>query len=129
MTEAHDIGVDLRFDLADRMRKSLRIADLGVAEIAEYLGVSRNTVSTWINGRITPSIQTQRLWAIRTGVPFGWLQTGEDPSLGGPDGGDEVRHQGLEPRTRWFEHSSRNVMVVDSVEWTVIDESFEPTAA
>ena len=100
MTEAHDIGVDLRFDLADRMRKSLRIADVGVAEIAEYLGVSRNTVSTWINGRITPSIQTQRLWAIRTGVPFTWLQTGQDPSVGGPDGGTDVRHQGLEPRTR-----------------------------
>ena len=101
MTEAHDVGVDLQFDLADRMRKSLRIADLGVAEMAEYLGVSRNTVSTWINGRITPSVQTQRLWAIRTGVPLAWLQTGvlapRDPD---DDGGGAVRHQGLEPRTR-----------------------------
>ena len=45
--------------------------------MAEFLGVARNTVSTWINGRIEPSTQTKRLWALRTGVPFEWLDTGE----------------------------------------------------
>ena len=68
------------FDRADRMRKALRVSGTGVQEIAEYLGVARNTVSTWINGRIEPSIQTVRLWALRTGVPYEWLQTGEEPA-------------------------------------------------
>ncbi|WP_432794425.1 helix-turn-helix domain-containing protein [Rhodococcus ruber] len=68
--------------------------------MAEYLGVARNTVSTWINGRIEPSTQTLRLWALRTGVPFIWLQTGTAPSPDGGDGAAVVRHQGLEPRTR-----------------------------
>ena len=76
------------FDTADRMRKSLRESGIGVQEIATYFDVSRNTVGNWINGRIEPSVQTLRLWAMRTNVPFKWLQTGESPRPGGPDGGD-----------------------------------------
>ena len=66
-------GLVPEWDTADRMRKSLRAADIGVQEIADYLGVSRNTVSTWINGRIQPSTQTLRLWALRCGVDYTWL--------------------------------------------------------
>jgi len=65
------------WDIADRLRKSLREADIGVQEMANYLQVARNTVSTWINGRIEPSAQTVRLWALRTGVPFEWLCHGD----------------------------------------------------
>jgi transcriptional regulator with XRE-family HTH domain len=74
-TEPAPAGVP-EFDLADRMRKALRTADIGVQEMADYLGVARNTVSTWINGRISPNRQTVRLWAMRTGVPFEWLESG-----------------------------------------------------
>lgn len=77
------------WDVADRMRKALRSSDLSVQEIADYLGVGRNTVSTWINGRIRPNKQTLRLWAIRTGVSFEWLENGEAPTAGG--GGEGVR--------------------------------------
>jgi transcriptional regulator with XRE-family HTH domain len=62
-----------QWDQADKMRKALRHADVSVQEIADYLGVARNTVSTWINGHIEPSTQTLRLWSIRTGVPYEWL--------------------------------------------------------
>jgi transcriptional regulator with XRE-family HTH domain len=65
------------WDTADRMRKALRHADIGVQEMADYLGVARNTVSTWINGRIEPSTQTLRLWSLRCGVSYEWL-TGHD---------------------------------------------------
>ena len=61
------------WDLADRMRKALRHADIGVAEMADYLGVSRTSVSNWINGRIEPSLQTMRLWSIRTNTSLEWL--------------------------------------------------------
>lgn len=67
------------FDLPDRMRKALRAAGMTVQEMADYLGVARNTASNWINGKNPPSKQTQRLWALRTGVSFDWLQTGENP--------------------------------------------------
>jgi DNA-binding transcriptional regulator YiaG len=75
-----------QFDLADKMRKALRHADLGVGEMADYLGVSRNTVGTWINGRIAPSRQTILLWALKTGVPAEWLL---DQPRSGPDGPDD----------------------------------------
>jgi transcriptional regulator with XRE-family HTH domain len=64
------------WDTADRMRKALRDADLEVGEMADYLGVSRSSVSNWINGRIRPSKQTLRLWAMRCGVPLDWLIEG-----------------------------------------------------
>lgn len=65
-----------QFDLADRMRKALREADIDVQEMAAYLECSRSSVSGWINGRIRPSPQTIRLWAMRCGVPFEWLRDG-----------------------------------------------------
>ena len=67
------------WDLADRMRKSLREADIGVTEMAAYLEVGRNTVGTWINGHNRPSTATLRLWALRCGVPYEWLR-GADSS-------------------------------------------------
>lgn len=66
-----------RWDLADRLRKSLRIAGIGVQEMADYLGVSRGSISNWISGRNRPSAPTIRLWALRTGVSYGWLRKGE----------------------------------------------------
>ncbi|MFT4128252.1 MAG: helix-turn-helix transcriptional regulator [Gordonia sp. (in: high G+C Gram-positive bacteria)] len=83
------------------MRKSLRTSGVGVQEMADYLDVSRNAVGTWINGRVNPSVQTIRLWALRTGVPFVWLQTGETPAGpdDGPGGGSEcaIRDSNPEP--------------------------------
>ena len=64
------------WDLADRMRKSLRESEFSAGEMAEYLGVGRTTVSTWLNGHVEPRLQTLRLWALRTGVPFEWLCDG-----------------------------------------------------
>jgi transcriptional regulator with XRE-family HTH domain len=67
----------IKWDRADRMRKALRLADVSVQEMADYLDVDRSTVSTWINGRIEPGYSTQRLWAFRTGVPLTWLHHGD----------------------------------------------------
>jgi transcriptional regulator with XRE-family HTH domain len=78
---------ELAFDLADRMRKALRTSDLSVQQIAERLEVSRNTVSAWINGRNKPRRRDLRDFALGTGVPLAWLETGEpgpsddDPGL------------------------------------------------
>jgi transcriptional regulator with XRE-family HTH domain len=76
----------LEFDLSDRLRKSLHVAGLSNQDMADYLGVSKNTVSRWITGAIDPKISMVRLWALRTGVPFEWLATGVATDNGGPDG-------------------------------------------
>lgn len=76
------------WDLADRLTKSLRVAGMSAQEMADYLEVHRNSVSAWMNGRVTPSGQTIRLWALRTGVPHKWLKEGVEPSSpDGPNGG------------------------------------------
>lgn len=69
------------------MSKALRVSGLKVQDMAEYLGVSRGSVGNWINGRITPSTQTLRLWALRTGAPYDWLVTGEQKNPPHPGGG------------------------------------------
>ena len=66
------------FDRTDRMALALRHARLTNQDMAEYLGVTRETVSRWVNGRSTPNKGMLRLWAIRTGVPLVWLETGEE---------------------------------------------------
>jgi len=79
MSEQTNSLLDPEWDVADRMKKALRVADIGVQEMADYLGVARNTVSTWINGRITPSKQTLRLWSLRCGVRYEWLANDARP--------------------------------------------------
>lgn len=71
------------WDQADRMRKALRDIDLGVQEMADFLGVSRNTVSNWINGRGRCPRPSLRLFALRTGVPLPWLESGLVPEADG----------------------------------------------
>lgn len=71
------------------------------------MGVSRNTVYNNERGKVVPRRIVLKAWAMATGVDLTWIETGsttENPRPDGPDGGGEVevRHQGLEPRTRWF---------------------------
>lgn len=105
MSIEQEMSARLEFDLADRMRRALRTSDVGVQEMAEYLGVARTSVSNWINGRIVPSKQTLRLWAIKTGVPFEWLETGEySTGDNGPDTGINKPAATRHARTRVSEH-------------------------
>lgn len=93
MSEQTSIATVLEWDIADRMRKAMRVSGVGVQEMADYLGVARNTVSTWINGRIQPSQQTLRLWAIRCAVPYEWLKDGQTHE--GPPPGIRATGSGL----------------------------------
>lgn len=68
------------FDLADRMRKALRVSGWSVQEIASRMGVSRNTVSSWLGGRSVPSEEQLTVWAAYTRAPLEWLQRGTVPA-------------------------------------------------
>lgn len=78
----------LQWTLADRMTKALRASGIKSNDMAEYLGMSRTSVSNWINGRISPDTRTLRLFALRTGVPYEWLVTGDMNGQNGPGGGN-----------------------------------------
>lgn len=94
MSEPINSEDPLEFDQADRLRRALRISNTTVQEMAEELAVERNTVGRYINGRTRPNRSTLVVWAMRTGVPVAWLETGvtcqyplADPSCDGLDSG------------------------------------------
>lgn len=78
MMTAMPDGVVPELDLGDRMLLALRHADVGTAEMADYLGVSRQSVSNWLGGRKRPKTGALRLWALKTGVSFEWLCAARD---------------------------------------------------
>ncbi|KNY08015.1 helix-turn-helix domain-containing protein [Microbacterium sp. GCS4] len=85
---------DPRFelDLSDRMTKAVRHSGMGVAELAERIQVSRNAVSSWINGRHKPRRRDLVAFALATGYPVSWLETGVAPE-------NPVGPAGIEPTT------------------------------
>jgi transcriptional regulator with XRE-family HTH domain len=92
------------WDLADRMRKALRTSNIAAGEMATYLDVDRSSVSNWLSGRIKPSRQTLRLWALRTGVSYEWLSEGKEPPASPhPDGGVSAG----QPRGKIFTYRHR----------------------
>lgn len=101
MTIDADFGTIPQFTMGDRLRKARELTDLDREQFAAELGVSRQTVGNAELDRVKPRKIMLRAWALRTGVPLVWLETGEAPRPS-DEGPRVVRHQGLEPRTRWF---------------------------
>ncbi len=101
-------GLIPEWTLGWRMQRALAHGDLSVQQMADTLGVSRSTISRWLHddGR-PPRAAFISQWALATGVPRKWLETGETPTGGDPDGGLEnvAPPTGLEPVTLWFTRS------------------------
>ena len=87
MTEQPATGVIPEFTIGDRLRKARELTGLDRAEFAGELGISRNTVNNYEAGHTRPRLLALRAWAMRTGVPLTWLQTGAAPRRGRPDEG------------------------------------------
>lgn len=102
MTNLADQGNPVpRFEMRHRMGLALEAGDVKVSEMADELGVGRNTVGNYLAGRTKPTRSVLRVWALRTGVPFDWLLTGH-VSDNGPDEGTHMARcirgpWGLEP--------------------------------
>lgn len=87
ITAEHGPGGVPQFDLHDRLRKAREWAGMEQGELAGALDVSRNTIGNYetrATTRLKPLVLKQ--WAMRTGVPYEWLLTGEVPA--GPDDGE-----------------------------------------
>lgn len=70
------------FGLSDRLAKALTVAHVSNAEMAQALDVSRNTITNYTSGRTKPSRLQLREWAVRTGAPLEWLETGTLKEVG-----------------------------------------------
>ena len=73
-------------------------AGLKQTDLANELGMSRSVLASIEQGVREPRRGEVIAIAFATGVDLHWLETGETP-VENPDGGDAVRHQGIEPRT------------------------------
>ncbi len=49
---------------------------LSVEQIAEYLGVSKDTVYTWIAAKEMPAHRLGRLWKFKKEEVDGWVKSG-----------------------------------------------------
>ena len=110
----------LQWSFGDRLRKiRLECTDLTQIGIAAVLGVSPATVGAWESGRSTPgkhlvtvAQKIEKAW----GVPAAWtLGLTPDPPV--------VRHQGLEPRTRWLSAGHERVKIENTDGHNVMDRA------
>lgn len=54
-----------------------------VEEIAEYLGVSKDTIYAWINKRSMPAHRIGRLWKFKTDEVDEWVRSGGAADIDG----------------------------------------------
>ena len=61
-----------------RLKMALDSGGVTAREMADRLGVTRQTISRWMGDKGRPPHLTYlRAWAEYTDVPFGWLDSGE----------------------------------------------------
>jgi transcriptional regulator with XRE-family HTH domain len=68
--------------IGDRIRKARRAAGIdSTGDMADLVGVSRNTITNWEADRTQPNVMALRAIAAATGVSVTWLIGGDDPDL------------------------------------------------
>lgn len=96
----------LDWTLGDRLYKSLRVSGLSNADLADELGVSRNTIGNYIADRTEPKDGQVKLWALRTGIPYQELRYGIVPGDTGPGGGVTGRYRIGHKSQHWGKQGS-----------------------
>lgn len=59
---------------------------ISVESIAEHLGVSKDTVYTWIVEKSLPAHRVGRLWKFQASEVDAWVRSGRAAADGEPDG-------------------------------------------
>ena len=83
MTTAHQPRIP-KFEMRHRLALALEAADVSVEEMADILGVHRNTVGNYLRGSTHPRKLVIQAWAMRCGVPVDWVLYGDPPAPTGP---------------------------------------------
>lgn len=62
---------------------------LSVEDIAEHLGVSKDTVYTWISSKRMPGHRVGRFWKFKKEEVDGWVRAGGAATVAAPGSYDE----------------------------------------
>jgi transcriptional regulator with XRE-family HTH domain len=92
MTSAYDQGNIPEITMRHRLRIARESIGLDQDQLADLIGVSRNTIGNMEKGRgkTPPRKLILNAWALACGVPVSWILTGKEtppPNPDGPDGG------------------------------------------
>lgn len=92
MTTATRVGVVPEWTLGWRLQRALAHAGMTTLQMADEIGVTRATISRWVNDHGAPPRAIYlRHWAMRTGVPLAWLEGGSEPDGTGAEVGSDPR--------------------------------------
>ena len=71
-------------------RLKMALGDDAAQDMADYLGVSRQTISRWMGDKGAPPKRAYLAqWALRTNVPYRWLVDGVSTPDHNPGGGGQ----------------------------------------
>lgn len=72
-------------------RLKMALGETTAQEMADYLDVSRQTLSRWMADKGAPPKRPFLIqWALKTSVPVEWLETGREPDQNDPTPGDSL---------------------------------------
>ena len=84
-------------EIRHRLRIAREHAHLDQGDLADRMGVARNTVSRAEAGAVAPRKIVVRMWALATGVDEHWLATGEAKNESSPPPNGDGLPEGGEP--------------------------------
>jgi len=76
MSDQALVGTVPTWTLGDRLRKAREEAGLQQKDVADALGISRNSVGNYEAGHTKPRRLVLQAWAFQCGVSYGWLKDG-----------------------------------------------------
>jgi transcriptional regulator with XRE-family HTH domain len=79
MTSAFDQGQVPPIELRHRLRIAREYAGYDQGQLADAIGVSRNTIGNAETGRVAIRKVVLNAWALACGVPATWILTGKPP--------------------------------------------------
>lgn len=102
MTTAYDQGTVPVIEVRHRLRIAREAAGLDQEQLADLIGISRNSIGNIEKGKLktAPRKIVINAWALACGVPVGWLTTGHEPPPGPDDPNSGLRIKSTAPLRR-----------------------------
>jgi transcriptional regulator with XRE-family HTH domain len=90
--------------LGRRLRDAREDTGMSQAEFAKVTGIAQRSISRYEQATELSEVKRPIMlsWAFGTGVPMAWLETGQDPRDGGPDGGLPHLDSNQKPFDYWM---------------------------